>query len=119
MLYLLIPSFTNTTHKDTPLLIPTPLEYNGTRGFSLSSYSNLQSKKSPTEFPDLGDYVSQVWNATVFPYISLRDNKGYISNVTPETSIKTIDYFEENDKIEKTPVDELIDLVGDSLIEYK
>ena len=27
--------------------------------------------------------------------------------------------IEENTKIEKTPVDELIDLVGDSLIEYK
>lgn len=27
--------------------------------------------------------------------------------------------IEENDKLEKTPVDELIDLVGDSLIEYK
>jgi hypothetical protein len=27
--------------------------------------------------------------------------------------------IEEKDKIEKTPVDELIDLVGDSLIEYK
>lgn len=122
LLYLLIPSFTNTTHKDTPLLIPTPLEYNGTRGFSLSSYTNLQSKKSPTEFPDLGDYVSQVWNATVFPYISLRDNKGYISNVTPETSIKTIDYFEENDKIVKQSKEIAIfskDFIDESLEKIK
>lgn len=94
--YILIPSISNKTSKDTPLLIPTPLEYTSTRGFSIGSYSNLQTKKSPTELPDLGDYVSQIWNAKVFPFISFSENRGYVSNVFPETSVNTVEYFEEN-----------------------
>ena len=85
--------------------IPTPLEYNGTRGFTLKSYSNLQTKKSSTEFPDLGDFVSQVWNSTVFPCIALQNNKGYVENVTPGTSVNTTEYFEENGKIETKSVE--------------
>lgn len=94
--YILIPSISDKTSKDTPLLIPTPLEYTSTRGFSIGSYTSLQSKKSPTELPDLGDYVSQIWNAKVFPFISFSENRGYVSNVIPETSVNTVEYFEEN-----------------------
>ena len=94
--YILIPSISDKTTKDTPLLIPTPLEYTSTRGFSIGSYTSLQSKKSPTELPDLGDYVSQIWNAKVFPFISFSENRGYVSNVIPETSVNTVEYFEEN-----------------------
>lgn len=103
--YILIPSITNKTSKDTPLLIPTPLEYTNTRGFSIGSYTNLQSKKSPTELPDLGDYVSQIWNATVFPFISFSENRGYVSNVNPETSVNTVEYFEENGIIKTKSVE--------------
>ena len=103
--YIFIPSISNKTNKDTPLLIPTPLEYTNTRGFSIGSYSNLQTKKSPTELPDLGDYVSQIWNATVFPFIPFAKGKGYISNVTPETSVNTIEYFEENGIIKTKSVE--------------
>ena len=103
--YILIPSITNKTSKDTPLLIPTPLEYTNTRGFSIGSYTNLQSKKSPTELPDLGDYVSQIWNATVFPFISFAKSKGYVSNVTPGTSVNAVEYFEENGIIKTKSVE--------------
>lgn len=103
--YLLIPSISAKTSNDTPLLIPTPLEYTNTRGFSIGSYSNLQTKKEPTDLPDLGDYVSQIWNATVFPYISLQDTDGYISNVIPETSVSTVDYFLDNDVIKSQTVE--------------
>lgn len=105
LLYFLIPSFSSKTTNNTPLSIPTPLEYNGTRGFTLKSYSNLQTKKSSTEFPDLGDFVSQVWNSTVFPYIALQNNKGYVENVTPGTSVNTTEYFEENGKIKTKSVE--------------
>lgn len=103
--YILIPSISNKTSKDTPLLIPTPLEYTSTRGFSIGSYSNLQTKKSPTELPDLGDYVSQIWNATVFPFISFSENRGYVSNVNPETSVNTVEYFEEDGIIKTKSVE--------------
>ena len=105
LLYFFIPSISNKTHNNTPLSIPTPLEYNGTRGFSLKSYSNLQTKKSTTEFPDLGDFVTQIWNSTVFPYMPLQTNKGYIENITPGTSINTTKYFEENGKIKTKTVE--------------
>ena len=103
--YILIPSISNKTNKDTPLLIPTPLEYTNTRGFTIGSYENLQTKKSPTELPDLGDYVSQIWNAKVFPFIPFSMNRGYVSNVTPETSVNTVEYFEENGIIKTKSVE--------------
>ena len=103
--YILIPSISNKTSKDTPLLIPTPLEYTNTRGFTIGSYENLQTKKSPTELPDLGDYVSQIWNATVFPFISFAKSKGYVSNVTPGTSVNAVEYFEENGIIKTKSVE--------------
>lgn len=105
LLYFLIPSISNKTINNTPLSIPTPLEYNGTRGFTLKSYSNLQTKKSPTELPDLGDFVSQVWNATVFPYTVLQNNTGYIDNVIPGTSVNTTEYFEKDGKIETKSIE--------------
>ena len=103
--YILIPSISNKTNKDTPLLLPTPLEYTNTRGFTIGSYANLQTKKSPTELPDLGDYVSQIWNAKVFPFIPFSMNRGYVSNVTPETPVNTVEYFEENGIIKTKSVE--------------
>lgn len=54
---------------------------------------------------------SSEWEKRRNKYIS--DIKNGIKYTVKERKI------EENEKIEKTPVDELIDLVGDSLIEYK
>jgi len=54
---------------------------------------------------------SSEWEKRRNKYIS--DIKNGIKYTVKERKV------EENEKIEKTPVDELIDLVGDSLIEYK
>ena len=54
---------------------------------------------------------SSEWEKRRNKYIS--DIKNGVKYTVKERKI------EENEKIEKTPVDELIDLVGDSLIEYK
>ena len=55
--------------------------------------------------------TSEDWSKRKNKYIT--DIKNGIKYTVKERKV------EENEKIEKTPVDELIDLVGDSLIEYK